>query len=137
VSGSGAAKTRHTSPGPETASAVPVSDATIARLADVFKLLSDRTRLKILVALAQGADVPVGALAQKLGQPRVNVSQGLMLLRVAGLIQYRRQGANNFYRLASGHIHELLNQVFAECADEGGRIQFEGLSLTHVGGDER
>jgi DNA-binding transcriptional ArsR family regulator len=116
-------------------SAVQISEATIVRLADVFKMLADKSRLKILLALAQGGEVPVCALAKKLGQPRVNVSQGLMLLRMAGLIQYRREGANNFYRLASAHIRDLLEQVFAECGGEDGRIQFEGVSLTHVRGE--
>ena len=55
-------------------------------LVQVFKLLADETRLKILFFLGREKELHVSALCERLGQSQPAVSHHLALLRVAGLI---------------------------------------------------
>ncbi len=66
----------------------------VRELAQVFKLLSDETRLRILfyLALSPNGELHVTDLCQRLGQSQPAVSHHLALLRVSGLIESRREG---------------------------------------------
>src|SRR6202022_2931812 len=88
-------------------SALKVSGRTINGLAQVFKLLADESRLKILLALAQDGELHVTALCDLLHQTQPAVSHHLTLLRMAGLVGYRRDGKHNYYRIESGLVCEL------------------------------
>jgi DNA-binding transcriptional ArsR family regulator len=116
------------------ASALKVSDDTIGRLAKVFKLLADESRMKILLALAQDGEVHVSALCDMLRQSQPAVSHHLTLMRLTGLVSFRREGKNNFYRLESNHIRELLDQVFAEGGNSHKQIQFPDFALAYKRG---
>jgi ArsR family transcriptional regulator len=116
------------------ASALKVSDGTIARLAKIFKLLADESRMKILLALAQDGEVHVSALCDMLGQSQPAVSHHLTLMRLTGLVSFRREGKNNFYRLECGQIRELLDQVFAEGGNAHKLIQFPDFALAYKRG---
>jgi DNA-binding transcriptional ArsR family regulator len=70
-----------------------------SELVQLFKLLSDETRLQILHFLMQVRELNVGTLCDLLGQSQPAVSHHLALLRVAQLIEMRRQGKHNFYHL--------------------------------------
>src|SRR5688572_24640322 len=76
-----------------------VSDSAVKDLVKVFKLLSDETRLRILLYLTRQDELHVRALCDILGQSQPAVSHHLALLRVAGLIESRREGKHNFYRV--------------------------------------
>ena len=112
-------------------SAIKVSDGTISRLTKVFKLLADDSRMKILLALAQDGEVHVSALCDMLGQSQPAVSHHLTLMRLTGLVSFRREGKNNFYRLECGQIRELLDQVFADCGNHHKQIQFPDFALAY------
>ena len=79
-----------------------VSDQSVRELAQVFKLLSDETRLRILfyLALSPDGELHVTDLCHRLGQSQPAVSHHLALLRVSGLIESRREGKHNFYSRA-------------------------------------
>lgn len=64
----------------------------------LFKLLSDATRLTILQQLA-GGEVNVSTLCYRLSLPQPTVSHHLGLLRSNRLIDNRRDGKQVFYRL--------------------------------------
>ncbi len=68
------------------------------RLTSLFRLLSDRTRLNILLALSQG-ERNVSSLCDELHLPQPTVSHHLGLLRVNSLIANRRRGKQVFYSL--------------------------------------
>jgi ArsR family transcriptional regulator, arsenate/arsenite/antimonite-responsive transcriptional repressor len=72
-----------------------VAARTIDGLAQVFRLLADESRLKILMALAQDGELHVTALCDLLGQTQPAVSHHLTLLRMVGLVSYRRDGKHN------------------------------------------
>jgi len=70
----------------------------IQRAAGLLKHASDPTRLQVLSLLSEG-ERHVGGLCEALTQSQPAVSHHLALLRLGGLIDRRRQGKNNVYRL--------------------------------------
>lgn len=88
-------------------------------LVQVFKLLADETRLKILLFLMRERELNVTSLCERLGQSQPAVSHHLALLRVAGLIEPRRDGKHNFYSIKSEKFHGLVAQVFNSISAEG------------------
>lgn len=111
-------------------SPIRVSESTIHRLTDVFKLLADKSRLKIVLALAQDGELHVSALCDLLEQSQPAVSHHLTLMRMVGLVGYRRDGKHNFYYLASGHLRDLLEQFFADSGNGHKALQFDDFALT-------
>jgi ArsR family transcriptional regulator len=113
--------------------AIPeLSDQLEKDLVQVFKLLSDETRLRVLMYLAREGELHVTALCDKLGQSQPAVSHHLALLRVAGLIEARREGKHNFYSVRAQHFHRLMTEIFASLGDsESEEIRFEDFVLTH------
>ena len=78
----------------------------VGKLAELFKALSDPTRLKLVKLLndcqpgvCQGGPLCVNALAHQLGVSQSAVSQHLRILRQAGLVRGARQGAFMHYSL--------------------------------------
>lgn len=69
-------------------------------LVGLFRLLSDKTRLNILMILAKG-ERNVSSLCDELGLPQPTVSHHLGLLRTKNLISNRRNGKQVFYGLNS------------------------------------
>ena len=112
-------------------SSIKISDRTINGLAQVFKLLADESRLKILLALAQDGELHVTALCELLGQTQPAVSHHLTLLRMSGLVGYRRDGKHNYYRIESGLVGELLEQFFADSGNGHKQLQFDDFSLAY------
>jgi ArsR family transcriptional regulator len=69
-------------------------------LTSLFRLLSDKTRLNILLLLASG-ERNVTSLCEELALPQPTVSHHLGLLRMNNLIANRRHGKQVFYGLNS------------------------------------
>lgn len=91
----------------------PASD--VERLADVFRLMADPGRVRILAALLEG-EVCVHDLASVSGLSESSVSQALRLMRAQRVVAGRRSGRHVFYRLDDSHVRLLLD-----------------LAITHVG----
>lgn len=75
-----------------------VSDHDLDQLTGLFRLLSDKTRLNILLLLADG-ERNVTSLCEQLQLPQPTVSHHLGLLRVNNVIGNRRRGKQVFYHL--------------------------------------
>ena len=112
-------------------SPIKLSPDTLERLTDVFKLLADASRLKIVLALAQDGELHVKALCDLLDQSQPAVSHHLTLMRMAKLVGVRRVGKFSYYRLASDHIRDLLERFFADSGNTGKSIQFNDFFLTY------
>src|SRR5690349_10133193 len=76
----------------------PVSETELEQLASLFRLLSDRTRLNLLMILADG-ERNVSSLCEALQLPQPTVSHHLGLLRMSNVIENRRDGKQVFYAL--------------------------------------
>jgi ArsR family transcriptional regulator len=110
-----------------------VSDHAVRELAQVFKLLSDETRLRILFYLAQNNELHVTDLCNRLGQSQPAVSHHLALLRVSGLIESRREGKHNFYSVRTDHFGELLISLFSAAGEIPKKVRFHDFVLTYTG----
>ena len=84
-------------------------EAELAHLTNLFKLLGDPTRARLLYALLEVGELCVCDLAAASGIAEATVSQALRLLRASGVVAGRRQGRNVFYRLSDAHIRLLLD----------------------------
>ena len=87
---------------------------TISGLAQVLKVLADQTRLRILLALSKSDELHVAAVCKQLKQTQSAVSHNLMLLRIAGVVGYRRNGKRNYYRIDSDLVRQLLKKLTSE-----------------------
>src|SRR5436305_7350020 len=112
-----------------------VSDQSVRELAQVFKLLSDETRLRILfyLALSPHGELHVTDLCQRLGQSQPAVSHHLALLRVSGLIESRREGKHNFYSVRTDHFGELLVNLFSATGEMPKKVRFHDFVLSYSG----
>jgi ArsR family transcriptional regulator, arsenate/arsenite/antimonite-responsive transcriptional repressor len=125
-------KTRASKNGPPpTAAPLKVSEPTIQNLSKVFKLLADENRLRIVLALAQDGELHVSALCDLLVQSQPAVSHHLTLMRLTGLVGYRRDGKHNYYHLAPGFMRELLEQFFADSGNGQRQLQFDDFALSY------
>ena len=75
-----------------------VTDQDLEQLTSLFRLLSDKTRLNILMLLAHG-ERNVSTLCRELALPQPTVSHHLGLLRMNNIIGNRREGKQVFYGL--------------------------------------
>lgn len=91
----------------ETVPALP-GDGEVRELADVFRLLGDASRLRLLVGLLENGELRVGDLARLAGQSESSASHALRLLRAHRIVEVRRSGRAAYYRLADAHVRVLL-----------------------------
>lgn len=87
-----------------------IDPAEAARLAELFKLLGDPTRARILDALRVAGELCVGDLAEVVATPESTVSHALRLLRTAGVVRNRREGRTVHYSLDDDHVVDLLER---------------------------
>ncbi|KPU27492.1 hypothetical protein TR13x_05345 [Caloranaerobacter sp. TR13] len=86
-----------------------LNDEIIIELSDIFKALSDPTRLKIINALSN-SELCVCDIAAALNMSQSAISHQLRTLRNLRLVKYRKEGKSAIYSLDDDHILELFNQ---------------------------
>lgn len=74
---------------------------------EVFAMLADATRLRIVLAL-RGGELSVGELAAAVDKPPTSVSQHLAKLRLARMVAARQDGNRAYYRLINDHVGRLV-----------------------------
>ena len=88
------------------------------RMAELFGVLADTNRLRLLSALAS-QELCVCDLAAGLKMSESAVSHQLRILRNMRLVSYRREGRNVYYGLADSHIINLYHEVAAHLDEPG------------------
>lgn len=83
---------------------------TLDAVAEIFGLLADPTRVRILDVLSQDERC-VGDLAAVVGISESAMSHQLRLLRTARLVRVRRDGRQAFYALDDHHVIGLLRDA--------------------------
>jgi len=78
---------------------------------DTFRLLADATRLRLLWALSKGAELDVTSLSRIAGVARPATSQHLARLRLAGLVDTRREGRQVYYRIRGVHLRRVISEA--------------------------
>jgi len=79
------------------------------RLAELFRLLGDPNRARLLYALLEAGELCVCDLAAIVEVSETSVSHALRLLRAARVVRARRDGRMMFYRLDDQHVRMLLD----------------------------
>lgn len=92
------------------------TDSDIAELADMFRLLGDTTRLRIVLACLDDP-ISVGDIAGQLQLSPSLVSHHLRLLRAARVVKADRQGKQVFYAAADQHVSGVLADMLAHIAE--------------------
>ncbi|MGN6243296.1 MAG: ArsR/SmtB family transcription factor [Motilibacteraceae bacterium] len=87
----------------------------VVDLADVFGLLADPNRLRLLVALL-GAELCVCDLAAAAGMTESATSHALRILRAHRVVSVRRSGRMAYYSLADAHVRMLLDLALTHVA---------------------
>jgi DNA-binding transcriptional ArsR family regulator len=85
-------------------------DDQVALAAEVFRMLADGTRIRILWALID-RELSVTELATLVGKQPAAVSQHLAKLRMSRLVQTRREGTTIYYRLENEHVAQLVTDA--------------------------
>jgi DNA-binding transcriptional ArsR family regulator len=93
-------------------------ERTAQELAEIFRVLTDPGRLRLIVALLEGGELCVCDIADATGLSQTACSHNLRLLRSRRLVRYRRQGRNVFYALDDAHIRLLLDVALQHVAHE-------------------
>ncbi len=81
----------------------------VDELAEVFGLLSDPNRLRLLASLLEGGELCVCGLAAAAGMAESTTSHALRLLRAHHVVKARRAGRMMHYSLRDGHVRMLLD----------------------------
>lgn len=95
--------------------------------AGLFRAMADPTRLLLMVALLP-AELSVGELVEMCGRPQSTVSRQLAVLRQAGLLTARRDGAHVHYRLTNIHVADMLTQALGHAEHLAGNLPHDHAS---------
>ncbi len=87
-----------------------VDSETAMELAEVFKVLGDQTRIKILSLLAAEEELCVCDIAEALEMGQSAISHQLRVLRTARLVKFRKEGKEALYSLDDHHVLTLMAQ---------------------------
>lgn len=79
------------------------------RLSDLFRLLGDPTRTRMLYALLEAGELCVCDLSATVDVPENSASHALRLLRSAGVVRKRRSGRMVYYSIDDAHVRLLLD----------------------------
>jgi DNA-binding transcriptional ArsR family regulator len=88
-----------------------LSPLSVPEFAQVFKILGEEIRLRLLLLLAEEGPMSVSCLCEGVTQPQTTVSHHLMLMRMANLVGFRRVGKNNLYFISSEYALDLLRGI--------------------------
>jgi len=93
-----------------------IFENSVAELADLFRLLGDNTRLRIVLTCL---DMPVAVndIASKLDLSNSLVSHHLRLLKAARIVKADRRGKQVFYAAADQHISDILTNMLEHIAE--------------------
>ena len=92
-------------------------DDILFRLSELFKLISDMTRIRILLALEGGA-LCVCEIADALGMTKSAVSHQLKSLRDGNLIKSRKNGKHVYYELADSHVKDIIDKTIEHVSEK-------------------
>lgn len=94
----------------------PLADPRPELLADMFRLLGDPSRLKLVLALCEGASA-ASAAATRAGLSPQLASHHLRLLKAARLVRAMRKGREIHYDIADDHVRHMLDDMVAHVSE--------------------
>jgi len=94
--------------------------AVVDELTEIFGLLADAGRIRLLAALLEAGELCVCDLAATAGMGESAASHALRLLRAHRVVKARRDGRRTQYSLTDGHVRMLLDVALAHLAHADG-----------------
>lgn len=101
----------------------------IQQACELFRLLSDKTRLSLLLLLATG-EHNVGQLCAKLLLPQPTVSHHLALMRMSGVLSKRRHGKQMIYRVNTQLLRDMGSRFIKHMSDDGKKVQMDKFTFS-------
>ena len=86
-----------------------LDDTTAQHIAELFSILGDTSRVKIIAALLKGS-LNVQALADEVGISPSGISHHMRGLRQMNLVRAHKQGRQVFYSLVDQHVEQLFQR---------------------------
>lgn len=112
------------------------SEAVFEAAADLFGLLSNPGRIRIVYELCQG-ELNVGDLLGRVGGSQPNLSHHLVAMYRAGVLERRRDGARSFYSLVPGKVDLLCRALAGGQSPCGGKKASRGQADLGMEGDSQ
>ncbi len=79
---------------------------------DLLKRMANKNRLMVLCVLAEGGELSVGQLNEKVPLSQSALSQHLSVLREAGLVKTRRESQTIYYTLGDVRAEIILQSLY-------------------------
>lgn len=89
----------------------------IIKASNLFKVISDPTRIRILESLKNG-ELSVNEIVESLNISQSAISHQLRLLRENNLVKTKRVGKNIFYSISDNHVSLILEQTYEHVTEE-------------------
>jgi DNA-binding transcriptional ArsR family regulator len=96
-------------------------DAYVELAVEVFTMLADATRVRLVLALGDG-ERSVNELATIVDKSPTAVSQHLAKLRMARMVSTRQHGNRVFYRLVNSHATKLVHDAIHQAEHTVGAV---------------
>ena len=93
------------------------TNAQIAAMAQIYRLLGDATRLHILIACL-ATPLPVNEIARRVDASQSLVSHHLRALRAARLVRGHRQNRQVLYEADDEHVRHMLLDMIEHAAEQ-------------------
>lgn len=95
------------------------TEESIEKCANIFRVLSEPSRLKIVCALVKG-ELCVYEIVKAVGAAQSAVSHQLRVLKDNGVLRAKREGQSVVYSIADEHVFRILQTglAHAECLTE-------------------
>lgn len=90
---------------------------TLYRLAELFKIFGDPTRIRILNLLSS-QELCVQDIANALDMTQSAISHQLRVLKQSSLVKFRRDGKTIYYSLADHHVATIMAQGLEHVCEE-------------------
>lgn len=81
---------------------------------EVFSMLADPTRVRLILAMRDAGEMSVNALAEVVDKSPASVSQHLAKLRLARMVTTRQDGTRVFYGLTDEHAASLVTEAIKQ-----------------------
>lgn len=94
----------------------------IDKVIGLYKLLADRNRLQIALALLVEKELCVCDLANVIGATTATTSHHLRKLHKAGIATFRKEGKLAYYALSDEHMKQVISQGFLHGKEESAHV---------------
>ncbi|WP_105036511.1 ArsR/SmtB family transcription factor [Cryobacterium aureum] len=103
---------------------------------EIFSMLADATRVRLIVALRNAGELSVNHLADIVDKTPASVSQHLAKMRLARIVSTRQEGTRIFYRLENEHAAQLVRDAIFQAEHSlGGTPRHHHADLASTGAE--